>query len=89
MFRYQYFVKQTNAGAWFFKKFQCVRVPEGDKRIPELTAFYKPIGNTVLIPYSFKPTEKEEAFQLKMKFQSWDAEIELVDAGTKEPKELV
>jgi hypothetical protein len=89
MHRYQYFVKQANAGAWFFKKLQCVRVPEGDKRIPELATLYKPIGNIVLIPYHFKPTQKEEEFQLKMNLQSWDADIEIVDAGTKEPKELV
>ncbi len=60
-------------------KLQCLRVPEGDKRIPSLTQAYNLTGYGMFIAYPYKPTEEEEIFQLKMKFRAWDSDVEITD----------
>jgi len=76
MFRYHYFVKRTRIPYTTMGKLQCLRVPEGDKRIPSLTQAY---NLDMFIAYPYKPTEEEEIFQLKMKFQAWDSDVEITD----------
>ncbi len=86
MFRYHYFIKQTNLGALSFKKFQCIRIPEGDARIPEFTQTYYTSGLNLFIPYQFKPTVKDEIFQLQMKLRAWEAEFEIQDPQDEKSK---
>ena len=87
MFRYRYFIRKTvvpyNSYASVFK---CIRVPEGDARIPKLTETYKPIGWDLFIEYPYKPTTEAEIFQLKMKFQGWDSQVEIEDIDAVEKK---
>jgi hypothetical protein len=84
MVRYQYFVKRVQRPYTWFKTFHCIRVPEGDARIPALKDQYMPIGWCVFIPFPFKPTEAEETFELQKYFRTWDSEFEIVDP----PKEM-
>lgn len=80
MFRYNYFIKRTQIPYTYINKFQCIRVPEGDRRIPLLTVKYFPFDWNMFIAYPFKPTEEEEIFQLRMKFQQWNCnEFEIID----------
>jgi hypothetical protein len=79
MFRYQYFIRKTHIPYTFMKKFECLRVPEGDTRIPELTQKYEPIGWNTFVQYRYKPTKEEEEFQIKMKFRGWEEEVEITD----------
>ena len=88
MLRYEYFVKRTYGYHSFVKKFQCIRLPEGDPRTAEYARLYYPIGWRVLIPYYFKPTQEDEIFQLKLKFIAWDADVEIIDPDTKPEKEM-
>jgi hypothetical protein len=87
MHRYQYFVKRVQVPYTWSRKFQCIRLPEGDKRIPELTDLYKRFGWCVFVPYQFKPTEADEIFQLKKYFRTWDDDFEIMDPDEK-PKEM-
>ena len=86
MFRYHYFIKKTLIPYTFIKKFQCIRVSEGDKHIPELTEKFKQIGWTHFISYPYKPTEEEEIFKLKLQFRAWDDAFEIESLDTKQMK---
>jgi hypothetical protein len=77
MYRYHYFVKQLPIPYPHPKKFQCIRIPEGDRRIPEFTVKYKPIGWTVFIAHQYEPCVQLEAYRLKMHLLQWDAEFEI------------
>lgn len=57
-------------------KFQCIRVPEGDARKPLC-----PVDCTMNIQYAYKPTEDDEIFQLRLKFQAhqWNDVFEIQD----------
>ena len=83
--RYHYFIKKVAIYGTYTYTYHCIRVPEGYVRIPELIETYKPIGWNVLIQYPFHPSEQEEVFQLKKKFQAWDHEftIEMDDPNCK------
>lgn len=82
---YRYFVKQVPIPYTYMKQFQCLRVKDGDARIPELKAEYYPIGWNVNIPHVFQPTKEDEAFKLKMHFRAWESEFKIVrlDEGEK------
>ena len=62
--------------------------PEGDSRIPSLTQTYNPIGWNIFIAYPYKPDEQQEIFQLKMKFQAWESEVQIVDDDILEEKKF-
>lgn len=83
MFRYHYFIRKIQVPYTFMKKIQCIRVPEGDTRIPKLTEKFKQIG--WFISYSYKPTKEEEIFKLKLQFQEWNdmVEIQSIDDAEK------
>jgi hypothetical protein len=74
MYRFHYFVKRTVCRDAYYNvvnKFQCIRLPEGDARIPEFEEKYKPIGWNMVFTYTYKPKEEDEIFQLKQKFQAY------------------
>lgn len=79
MFRYLYLIKKMHIPYTYMQKFQCIRVIEGDKRIPVLAEKYKPIGWSMYIAYSYKPTEQDEIFQIRQKFNQWNDEFEIED----------
>jgi hypothetical protein len=79
MYRFHYFIKPTSSPAWYCKKFQCVRVPEGDPRIRTLGLDYGIGGWCIFIAHPFKPTLETEIFELQKKFQGWDSEFEICD----------
>lgn len=83
--RYRYFIKKVAIYGTYSYTYNCIRVPEHHVQIPELIEIYKPIGWNVLIQYPFHPSEQEEVFQLKQKFQAWDHEftIEMDDPNCK------
>jgi hypothetical protein len=77
MVRYHYFVKQSQIPYRYMKKFQCIRLAEGDKRIPEFTKLYASSGWNVFIEHPYQPTHDLEVYRLKMYFYQPDAEFEL------------
>jgi hypothetical protein len=49
--------------------YHCIRVPEGDPRIPELTKQHKPSWD-IFVNYPYAPTTKEELFRLQTPFKN-------------------
>jgi hypothetical protein len=89
MYKFYYFVKRTvgrDAYNNVLNKFQCIRLPAGDARIPEFEEKYKPLGWNMFVTYSYKPKEEDEIFQLKQRFQAynWSDVFEIEDLS--EPK---
>lgn len=73
MYMFHYFVKRTVGRDAYYNavnKFQCIRLPVGHAQIPEFEEKYKPIGWNMFIVYPYKPTEVDEIFQLKQRFQA-------------------
>jgi hypothetical protein len=85
MIRYHYFIKATMERATMINRFHCIRVPDGDLRIPTLLKEYSPVGWNVLVQYQFPPSEQEETFQLRTYFKTfqWNDEffIEAADSA--------
>lgn len=77
MFRYHYFIKQVSVPYTYLKKFQCVRIPEGDKELTRFQTLYYPIGWDVFLAYQFAPSKEEEIFKLKLHFQAGNSEFEV------------
>ena len=88
MFCYHYFVKRAQIPYTYIKKFQCIRVPEGDTRFPEFKKRYASADWDVFIAHHFQPTEQDEIFKLKLHFQAWDAEFEIKPPDDESKKEL-
>jgi hypothetical protein len=77
MYRFHYFVKRTQVPYTRLTKLQCLRIPEGDARIPALTERYKPIGWEFYKAYPYKPAVHEEVLQVKMNFKAWETDVEI------------
>ncbi len=77
MFRYHYFVKQVNIPYSYVKKFQCIRIPEGDSELPNFRDLYRPVGWDIVVTYPYAPSKDNEQFKLKATFRAWDCEFEI------------
>lgn len=87
---YRYFIKKswTPYMGWSGDFFHCIRIPDGDPRIPELSKQYKPSWD-VFVHYPYAPTDKEEVFRLQTHFQAFGTNfvIETPEEAEK-PKQL-
>jgi hypothetical protein len=81
MVRYRYFIR---FGASRYHPLHCVRVPEGDHRIPELIEKYNKIGMDTALSYYSPPSKEEEIHQLRMRVRAWDSEVTIEDLDKKE-----
>lgn len=50
--------------------FHCIRIPDCDPRIPELSKQYKPSWD-VFVSYPYAPDKKEEVFRLQTHFRAF------------------
>lgn len=88
MYRYHYFVKRTPIPYRYMTKFHCIRLPEGDKRIPELIKQYAVSGWNVLITHPYQPSIELEEYKLRLYFQRYDDIFEIVDPEDDSKKEM-
>ncbi len=84
MVRYRYFIR---FGASRYHPLHCVRVSEGDYRIPELVKQYNQIGTDTTLSYYSPPTKDQEIYEIRMRMRAWEREVTIEDLDKKE-KEL-
>ena len=88
MYRYHYFVKRSPILYRYMTKFHCIRLPEGDKRIPEFTKLYASRGWNVRIEHPYEPSIQLEEYKLRLYFQRYDDIFEIVDPDDEPKKEM-
>jgi hypothetical protein len=88
---YRYFIKKLwrpHMGWGGEYNYYCIRVPEGDPRIPELTKQHNPSWD-VFVNYPYAPTTKEELFRLQTHFQAFGTNFVIeTPEDAEKPKQL-
>jgi hypothetical protein len=82
---YNYLVRPTG-----YCKYTCIRVPDYDSRLRTLTETNDKVGWTTYISYPYKPTLKEEQFQIVLRGLSKCSpdDITIIHVDDKDAKQL-